>query len=144
MERQKIHLPAVLSAAGIQFVFGWAWYMVFISVWMEGTGVSLEAMQGMTGGEIALAYGGSFAAYAVLYYVMANFVVYTKSTTAKRGAQTGFWLWLGFVGTTLFVTYSYSMKPFSLWLVDAGYWLVSMLIGGVVLAVWRKKEVPTS
>lgn len=140
MEQPKIHYPAVLVAALIQFVVGWGWYMAFISVWLEGTGVSVEEMQGMTGGQMALAYGGSFAAYALLFYVMAHFVSYTKATTLKQGAQTGFWCWLGFVATSLFVTYSYQLKPISLWFVDAGYWLVSMLIGGVILAVWRKKE----
>ncbi|MEX1139378.1 MAG: DUF1761 domain-containing protein [Bacteroidota bacterium] len=140
MEQPKINFPAVLVAALIQFVLGWGWYMAFISIWMEGTGITMESMQGMSGGESAMAYGGSFVAYALLYYVMAHFVGYTKSTSAKQGALTGLWCWVGFVGTTLFVTYSYSMKPFSLWLVDAGYWLVSMLIGGVLLAVWRKKD----
>lgn len=140
MEKPKIYFPAVIIAAVIQFVFGWGWYMAFISVWTEGSGVSMDMMRQMTGGQMALAYAGSFAAYVVVYYVMAHFVFYTRSTTVKQGAQTGFWSWLGFVATTLFVTYSYSMKPFSLWLVDAGYWLVSMILGGILLAVWKKKE----
>src|SRR3989304_76495 len=140
MEQPKIYFPAVLAAAVIQFVFGWGWYMAFISVWQEGSGVSMEMMQQMTGGEMAMAYAGSLAAYFVVYYVMAHFVSYTKSTTAKQGAQTGFWLWLGFVSTTLCVTYSYSMKPFSLWLVDAGYWLILMIICGIFLPAWEKKE----
>ena len=66
MEQPKIHIPAVLVAAVIQFVVGWGWYMAFISVWMEGTGVTAESMQG-TGSQMAMAYGGSFAAYALLY-----------------------------------------------------------------------------
>lgn len=140
MEKPNIHIPAVLVAALIQFVLGWGWYMIFISVWQEGAGVTPEKMQGMSGGQMTLAYGGSFAAYALLFYVMAHFVSYTKSTTPKQGAQTGFWCWLGFVATSLFVAYNYQLKPISLWLVDAGYWLVSMLVGGVLLATWRKKE----
>lgn len=140
MERPKINIPAVFVAAVIQFVIGWGWYYAFISVWLEGTGVSVDAMQGMTGGQMAFAYGGSFAAYAVMFYVMAHFVSYTKAATIKDGMMTGFWCWIGFVGTTLFVTYSYQLKPLSLWLVDAGYWLVSMLIGGILLATWKKKE----
>ena len=140
MEQPKIYFPAVIVAAVIQFLFGWGWYMMFVSVWQTGAGVTQEMMMSMTGGEMAMAYGGSFVAYLVVFYVMAHFVAYTKSTTAAQGAQTGFWSWLGYVATTLFVTYSYSMKPFSLWLVDAGYWLISMIIGGILLAVWRKKE----
>ncbi len=143
MEKPNINISAVLAAALIQFVLGWGWYTAFVSIWLAGTGMSVEEMQGMSGGQMAFAYGGSFVAYALLYYVMAHFVSYTKSTTAKQGAQTGFWCWLGFVSTSLFVTYSYQLKPISLWLVDAGHWVVSMLIGGVLLAVWKKKQ-PTA
>lgn len=89
---------------------------------------------------MAIMYVGSLAAFLVVYYIMAHFVSYTKSTTAKQGLQTGFWSWLGFVATTLFVTVLYTMKPLTLWLIDGGYWLVCMLAGGALLAVWRKKE----
>ncbi len=142
MEQPKINYPAVAVAALIQFfVVGWPWYgLLFQSAWMDATGVTMEAAQSMSGGEMAMMYGGSLIAYFVVFYVMAHFIAYTKSTTAKQGAQTGFWSWLGFVAPVLFVTVMYSMKPFSLWFIDAGYWLVSMLIGGVLLAVWRKKE----
>ena len=44
----------------------------------------------------------------------------------------------------LFVSVNYTMKPISLWLIDGGYWLISMIIGGILLAVWRKKEVAAS
>ncbi|MBI4418253.1 MAG: DUF1761 domain-containing protein [Ignavibacteriales bacterium] len=141
MEQPKIHYPAVLVAALIQFFVGWLWYgMMFQQMWMEATGVTMEMAQGMSGGQVAMTYIGSFIAFFIVYYVMAHFVSYTKATTPKQGAQTGFWSWLGFVATTIFVNQIYTMKPFSLWLIDGGYWLVSMLIGGVLLASWRKKE----
>ncbi len=144
MEQPKIHYPAVLVAALIQFFVGWGWYTAFSAAWMNATGVTMEMAQQMTGGQTALMYIGSLVAFLVVYYIMAHFVAYTKSTTAKQGAQTGFWLWLGFVATTLFISVNYSMKPISLWLIDSGYWLISMVIGGVLLAVWRKKEAATS
>lgn len=144
MEQPKIHYPAVVVAAVIQFVLGWAWYTLLSGPWMEASGVTMEMAQNLTGGQMAMMYGGTLVAYVVLYYVMAHFVAYTKSTTAKQGAQTGFWSWLGYVATVLFVTINYSMKPFSLWLIDGAYWLVSMIIGGILLAVWRKKEAATS
>lgn len=140
MEQPKIHYPAVLVAAVIQFVLGWGWYTLLSSTWMEATGVTTEMMQQLSGGEIAVMYFGSLVAYLAVYYVMAHTVEYTKSTTAKQGAQTGFWSWLGFVGPVLYVINSYNFKPFSLWLIDGGYWLASMVIGGILLAVWKKKE----
>lgn len=141
MEQPKIHYPAVIVAGLIQFFVGWLWYgMLFMNPWIEATGVPMDAAQSMSGGQIAIMYIGSLVAFLVVYYIMAHFVSYTKSTTAKQGMQTGFWLWLGFVATTILVNIIYTMKPFSLWLIDGGYWLVSMLAGGALLAVWRKKE----
>ncbi len=141
MEQPKIHYPAVIVAGLIQFFVGWLWYgMLFMNPWVEATGVPMDAAQSMSGGQMAMMYVGSLVAFLVVYYIMAHFVSYTKSTTAKQGMQTGFWLWLGFVATTILVNIIYTMKPFSLWLIDGGYWLVSMLAGGALLALWRKKE----
>lgn len=141
MEQPKIHYPAVIVAALIQFFVGWLWYgMLFMNPWVEATGVSMDAAQSMSGGQMAVMYLGSFVSFLVVYYVMAHFISYTKSTTAKQGIQTGFWLWLGFATTTIFVNVLYTMKPLSLWLIDGGYWLVCMQAGGALLASWRKKE----
>lgn len=141
MEQPKVHYPAVLVAAVIQFVVGWLWYgVMFQQLWINATGVTMEMAQDMSGGQIAMTYLGSFVAFFIVYYVMAHFSSYARATTAKQGAQTGFWSWLGFVATSILVNVLYTMKPFSLWLIDGGYWLVSMLIGGVLLAVWKKKE----
>jgi hypothetical protein len=141
MEQPKIHYPAVFVAGLIQFFVGWLWYgMIFMNPWIEATGISPDAGQSMSGGQLGIMYGGSLVSFFITYYVMAHFVSYTKSTTAKQGMQTGFWLWLGFVATVLSVNVIYTMKPFSLLLIDSGYWLVSMLAGGALLAAWRKKE----
>jgi len=141
MEQPKIHYPVVIVAALIQFFVGWLWYgMLFMNPWIEATGVPMDAAQSMSGGQMATMYIGSLVAFLVVYYIMAHFVSYTKSTTAKQGMQTGFWLWLGFVATVISVNLIYTMKPFSLLLIDGGYWLVCMLAGGALLATWRKKE----
>ncbi len=141
MEQPKIHYPAVIVAGVIQYFVGWLWYgMLFTKLWVEATGVSMDAGQSMSGSEMAVMYVGSLVSFLIVYYVMAHFVSYTKSTTVKQGMQTGFWCWLGFVATVIFVNLIYTMKPFSLLLIDGGYWLVSMLAGGALLATWRKKE----
>jgi hypothetical protein len=136
-----INYPAVLVAAIVQFVLGATWYspVLFAKKWMALTGVTEEMARSMSGGQIAYAYVGSLVSFLITYYVMAHFTHYTNSKTVKQGAQTGFWLWLGFVATSLFVNDAYQNKQFTLWLIDAGYWLVSLIVGGIVLAVWQKK-----
>lgn len=140
MDQPKIHYPAVFVAAVIQFVVGAGWYTAFSGTWMADNGLTMEMGQHLSGGQIAFMYIGSFVAFALVYYVMAHFVGYMKATTVIAGAQAGFWAWLGYVATSLGVNVLYTMRPFSLWLIDGGYWLISMLAGGILLAVWRKKE----
>jgi hypothetical protein len=139
--KPAINYLAVLVAALVQFVLGALWYSpaLFINKWMEATGVTADMGKQMTGGQMAMNFGGSFVAYLVCYYVMAHFVQYAGAKTAKDGAQTGFWLWLGFVATTILVNVIYQMKPISLFFIDGGHTLISFLAGGIILAIWQKK-----
>jgi|GEM_PF-6635480 len=42
MEQPKVHYPAVLVAAVIQFVVGWLWYgVMFQQLWINATGVTI-------------------------------------------------------------------------------------------------------
>jgi len=133
----QIHYPAVIVSAIAKFALGALWYSaVFGNQWMEYTGVT-EQMAAES--NMALTFGGSIVLYLLQAYVLAHFVHYTNATTAKGGAQTGFWIWLGFVATLLMQGILYELKPFGLWAINAGYELVSLLLMGVILAAWKKK-----
>ena len=80
---------------------------------------------------------GAFFKPLVMAYVLAHFVVYTKSTTVATGLQCGFWTWLGFVATSIGTNYLFERRPLRLFLVNSGYNLVSLLGMGAVLAVWQ-------
>ena len=45
--------------------------------------------------------------------------------------------WLGFAGATSFGTALFSGKPKALWLIDSGFNLVSFIVAGVILTIWR-------
>jgi hypothetical protein len=132
----QIHYPAVLVSALAKFVFGAVWYTVFGNQWMELTGITEEMA---AESNMAVVFGGSFLAYVVQAYVLAHFVHYTSATSAKGGAQTGFWLWLGISAVLLFQGVLYEMRPMMLWVIDAGYELISLILICVILAVWKKK-----
>ncbi|HEY5022936.1 MAG TPA: DUF1761 domain-containing protein, partial [Gemmatimonadaceae bacterium] len=54
-----------------------------------------------------------------------------------HGVLFGFLFWLGFAATTSYATAIFSGKPKQLWLIDSMYNLVSFVIAGIILAVWR-------
>jgi hypothetical protein len=52
------------------------------------------------------------------------------------GLSGAFFLWLGFVATVTLVTKLYEKKPWGLWLLDNAFWLITMMLMGVILSVW--------
>lgn len=140
MDQPKINFLAVIVSAIVMWVVGVIWYMALGNYWMAYTGVTMEMAQQMTGLDMALTYGGSFVAYIVVFYCMAHVIHAFKASDIAGGAQAGFWSWLGFTATALFVSYSYQGKAFGLVLIDGGYWLIGMVLGGIILVKMKKKE----
>jgi nitrate reductase gamma subunit len=64
-------------------------------------------------------------------------IYWSGANTLHRGAFVGFICWLGFMAAPLFAETNYEKRPYKLFAINSGYWLVSMLLSGVVLAVWR-------
>jgi hypothetical protein len=50
---------------------------------------------------------------------------------------TGFWLWLGFVAVTVAVSIVFERRSWMLWKINAGYFLLVLLINGGLLAILR-------
>jgi hypothetical protein len=68
---------------------------------------------------------------------MAVLLNHFVNLTPLRGALVGVLCWVGFAGATSFATALFSMKPKLLWLIDTGFNLVSFVLAGIILAVWR-------
>lgn len=134
----SINFLAVLVAAVVTFVIGALWYspLLFAKPWMKAHGHTpgkLEEMQKSAG----RAYLVSFLAYLVMGAVMAKLVSMTNTASAGGGLVLGFLCWLGFAATIGLTANMFSEKPFSAYLIDAGYQLVYLLVMGALLAVWR-------
>ena len=82
----------------------------------------------------------AFLMSLLLAYVLAHFVKFTGAETARTGAFTAFWLWLGFVLTTGLETVIFEQRPVGLFLINNGYHLVGMLGMGALLAAWKRRE----
>ena len=67
-------------------------------------------------------------------YVLARFV--GGSGSFATGAITGFWIWLGFLATTMINVVLWENKPFTLYLLQAAHYLVGLALMGGILAVW--------
>lgn len=130
----QFNLWAVLVAALIQWVLGALWYSLFFAKpWM--------ALVGHTPGErpkgAVVAMVSSFIGGLLLSFILAHVVLWSGADTVHRGAFIGGICWLGFIAAPLFAQHLYEKRSFKLFAINTGYWLVALLISGVLLAVWR-------
>ena len=128
----QLHYWAILLAAVAGIAVGSIWYspLLFSSTWMKLSG---KKDMGKMGPNMSLV-----AVFALVEsYVLAHFVVYTSATTIMGGLETGFWLWLGFVATTMGLNYVFGGRSLKLYALDAGNHLLTILVMGAILATWR-------
>jgi len=129
-----INIWAVLVAAVVNMVVGAFWYSksMFGKEWAKVVGRKLEEM-GSGGKGYAVATAGAL----IQAYVLAHFVQYAGATSFWDGLVTGAWLWLGFVAVVIAVNMVFEGRSWALWKINAGYFLVVLLINGGLLAAWR-------
>jgi len=131
---QQFNFWAMLVAALIQWVLGAFWYSLFFAKpWM--------ALTGHTPGErpkgAVVAMVSSFIGGLILSFILAHIVIWREAETWRRGAFIGGICWLGFIVVPLFSEMLYEKRPFKLFAINAGYWMVALISSGIVLAVWR-------
>lgn len=129
---------AILVAALSSYVLGALWYspLLFGKLWVKLMGWSHEQMEHHKKGA-ARGYIVTLVTALVSSLVMAHVVDYTWSYTAADGATTGFWIWLGFVATVMIGGVLWEGKKFSLYILNTAYQLASLVLMGVILAVWK-------
>lgn len=142
----EVNYLAVFLAAVAQMILGFAWYgPLFGKAWSKMKGFDFDKMSKAEQSEMQKKmmpwYGLVFVLALVTGYVLShvmflssNFFHYDSLTT---GLMTGFFMWLGFLlpitaGNTIFS----EKKNWKLFSIDAGYWLVAVLVMGAVLGYW--------
>lgn len=124
----------VLFAGMVSAVIGFVWYHphVFGSAWMRLSGLTPEVVERgkrrMHMDEILALLASILAAY-VLFSLISKLGIYDI-----RGAvQLGFFAWAGFIVPALAGIVLWEQKPISLFLINAGYWLISIIAMSIIL-----------
>lgn len=132
-----LNLWAVLVSGLAAYVLGALWYspLLFGKAWVHLMGWSHEQMEHHKKGA-AKGYLVGLVTALLTAFVLAHVVYYTNADSWQTGLESGFWMWLGFVATVQLGGVLWEGKKFPLFLINTGYNLVSLLIMGVILAVW--------
>jgi hypothetical protein len=126
---------AIVASALIQWLLGALWFspVLFAKPWTAMVNAPQENKhKSMVAGMIT-----SFIVSLVLSFVLVHILHWAGALTFGRGALVGFILWAGFIAAPLSAGYIYESRPFKLFAINTGYWLVALLISGGLLAVWR-------
>lgn len=129
----EINYIAVLVAAIIHMILGMVWFAMLIGPWLRAAGRTREDMQKRGVGAM---YITSFVLALITAYVLAGLIHYAGARTLWEGTVTGFWVWLGFSAAMAYPEYLFSGRSKALFIINAGYQLLSLLAMGALLAVW--------
>ncbi len=131
----EVNYLAVLVAAIASMVVGSLWYspLLFGKVWMHLAGMhEHDAKKGM--GQAMML---QFIASLVTAYVLAHFMFYTNANMIVDGLQGAFWIWLGFVATSMMGDAIFAKKPWKLYFINSFHYLASLLVMGAIIAAWH-------
>jgi len=128
---------AVLVAAVVFFAIGAAWYNIFSKPWLDGIGKTIDQITKENGGS-PLPYVVGFLAIVVMCYTLGWIVQKGMTPSAGNGALTGATVAFGIVGAALALNYGFEARGLTLWLINAGYVFVGLVISGAIIGAWRK------
>src|SRR4051812_21622205 len=132
-----VNYLAVLACGVVSMVIGFLWYgPLFGKPWSELMGwgsMTPEKMAEMQK-KARPGYAITFLASLVLAFVLAHELifgsVYTQTSGVSAGIAAAFWTWIGFIVPVTLGTVLWDGKPWKLWFINAGYWLVLLCVDG--------------
>lgn len=114
------------------------WYspLLFGKQWMRLIGMTKEQLERAKDRGMGKIYLVAFIATLVTSYLLSYFIDIVEAVSFSTGAQTGFWLWLGFIVPVLINSVLWEQKSFKLYVINVLHYLVTLSVMGGILAVW--------
>ncbi|HLC91653.1 MAG TPA: DUF1761 domain-containing protein [Candidatus Saccharimonadales bacterium] len=139
MPSVDINWLAIIAAVAINMVIGAIWYspVMFAKDWAKLTGRKMNEMGDGTKGYILTTIGAFVQALVLLHFVTYAAFFWPTYNNVSVGLLTATWAWLGFVAIPQGVNMVFANTRKKLWAINTGYFLVVLLINGVILASWR-------
>lgn len=136
-----VNYLAVLVAGVLSVVLGGLWYgPIFGKKWMALMGINPSMISEADKKNMWRSYLMTFVGALLMAYVLSHVLVFAQSYFQASGVTVGittaFWSWLGFVAPVSIGAVLWEKKPWSLWFINAGYFLVSLILSGVILSAW--------
>ncbi|MBC8013787.1 MAG: DUF1761 domain-containing protein [Methyloceanibacter sp.] len=131
----EVNYIAVMIAALAGFGLGAVWYTVLAKPWMHAIGKT-EAECKQQGSAKVVPFAISIVSLLIMAWMLAGIMGHLGDITIRGGVISGFFVWLGFVITTMGVNHAFAGAKPMLTLIDGGYWLAVLLIQGAVIGAF--------
>jgi len=138
VRRVRQNYLAITLAAVACFLFEAAWYSYFLQSWLQGIGRTQEWLD-HTGINVGLQFATALLSEAVIASAISCVTQLTGPQTALRGMRAAALLWLGFVITTSTTEYVFEVRTYKIFAINAGFWLIGMVLMGAIVGAWKKK-----
>ncbi len=127
---------AIVVAAIAAWLASAAWYMTLCRIYAAALGKTpeqVEADRKKPGAFLPFIY--ALIANLIIAWMMAGVLGHLGAgqVTLRNGVISGAFLWFGFILTTIWVNYSFAGRDKRLLLIDAGNWLIELVVLGAVV-----------
>ena len=137
-----INYLAVLAAGVAGWLLGAGYYTALGKQWMAAQEWPAEkiARHQSEGPDSKLPFVVAFVATLVMAWVLAGMLGHfvPALATIRGGIISAAFVWLGFVVTTIAVNYSFGGKKPTLTVIDAGYWLLVLVVQGAIIGAFGR------
>jgi len=136
-----INYWAVLLNVVIAMGLGFLWYgPLFGKQWVALMGWSQSEMadaqkKGMAKNYAVMALGSLLMSF-VLAHALIFASAYLQISGILAGIEAAIWNWIGFIAPVTVGSVLWEGKSWKLWALNAGYYLVVLLLMGILLALW--------
>ena len=134
MDLSSLNYLAVVVAALSSFLTGSLWYsrLLFGKAWMKENGFTQESTQK---GNMAVIFLGAFILSLIIAFNLAAFI--GPEGDLMFGMFAGFAAGAGWVAAAFGIIFLFEQKTLRLFLIHAGYFIVTFTIMGAILGVWH-------
>lgn len=124
----------VILATVLTVVIGGFWYSpaLFGNIWAKSHGFDTNTLK-----PSPISYGAAVFVGFLICLILGAFIRVLPVGSLYDGAKVGFFVWLGFIASTQFAGVIWAGKSIVSYFIDVGYYLVSLVLAGIVLALFR-------
>ena len=131
------NMTGILLAALAAWIFGAIYYTALSRPWLAAQDKTMEQCKAEQAGKsklsLYLPFVLSFVGAVVMGVVLYGILTHMGTFTARAGAISGAFCWLGFVLTTSAINNAYQGRRWSLTAIDALHWLFVLIIIGAIV-----------